>query len=94
VVGDEGSLAQESFSWGILDYPHYTRPPEWRGLAVPEVLLSGHHMQIERFRRKEALRRTLKRRPELIGSVPLSEEDRKLIKEIKEEEEDGLHKGG
>lgn len=87
VVGDEASLKEESFSWGILDYPHYTRPPEWRGLRVPEVLLSGNHREIERFRRKEALRRTLKRRPDLLEKVPLSEEDRKLISDIKEEGE-------
>jgi tRNA (guanine37-N1)-methyltransferase len=93
VVGDEESLKEESFSWGILDYPHYTRPPRWRGLGVPEVLLSGNHAEIARWRRKEALRRTIRRRPDLIGKAPLSEEDRRLIYSIKEEE-DGLHKRG
>ncbi len=93
VVGDEGSLAEESFSWGILDYPHYTRPPEWKGLKVPEALLSGNHREIELWRRKEALRRTLGRRPDLLEKAALSEEDLRLISAIKEEE-DGLHKNG
>ncbi|GAB4389790.1 MAG: tRNA (guanosine(37)-N1)-methyltransferase TrmD [Thermodesulfovibrionales bacterium] len=86
VLGDEESLREESFSWGILDYPHYTRPPEWRGTRVPEVLLSGNHAEIARWRRKEALRRTLRRRPDLLELASLSEEDRKLIRIIKEEE--------
>jgi tRNA (guanine37-N1)-methyltransferase len=89
VVGDEESLKEESFSWGILDYPHYTRPTEWRGLKVPEVLLSGNHGQIRDWRRKEALRRTLKRRHDLLNEALLNERDRKMISEIKEEE-DGL----
>jgi tRNA (guanine37-N1)-methyltransferase len=93
VVGDEGSLSEESFSWGILDYPHYTRPPEWRGMKVPDVLLSGNHGEVSRWRRKEALRRTLRRRPDLLDRAGISEEDRGLISEI-EEEEDGFHKGG
>lgn len=86
VVGDEESLREESFSWGILDYPHYTRPPEWRGMKVPEILLSGNHAEIARWRRKEALRRTLKRRSDLLETASLSEEDRRLIRMIKEEE--------
>ncbi len=85
-VGDERSLNEESFTWGILDYPHYTRPPEWKGLKVPEVLLSGNHSQIYRWRRKEALKRTLKRRPELLKKASLSEEDLRLLKSIEEEE--------
>lgn len=93
VVGDEESLREESFSWGILDYPHYTRPPQWRGLGVPEVLLSGNHAEIARWRRKEALRRTIRRRPDLIERTVLSEEDRRFISSIKEDE-DGLHKRG
>jgi tRNA (guanine37-N1)-methyltransferase len=92
VLGDEASLEEESFSWGILDYPHYTRPLEWRGMRVPDVLLSGNHGRIGSFRRKEALRRTLLRRPDLVAGAALSAEDDRLIREIKEEE-DGLHKG-
>lgn len=86
VLGDEHSKDIESFSWGILDYPHYTRPPVFRDLSVPEILLSGNHEDIKRWRRKEALRRTLQRRPELLEKANLNEEDYKLIKEIKEEE--------
>ncbi len=85
-LGDEDSLKEESFSWGILDYPHYTRPPEWNGMKVPEVLLSGNHAAIARWRRKEALRRTLKNRPELIEKAGLAPEDIELISRIKEEE--------
>lgn len=85
VLGDERSAETESFSWGILDYPHYTRPPVFRDMAVPEVLLSGNHRDIWRWRRKEALRRTLQRRPELLEKIRLSDEDYKLIGEIKEE---------
>ena len=86
VLGDEHSAEVESFSWGILDYPHYTRPPEFRNLKAPEILLSGHHKDIERWRRKEALRRTLMNRPDLLEKASLSDIDYKLIKEIKEEE--------
>lgn len=82
VVGDEDSLHDESFSWGILDYPQYTRPSRWRGLGVPEVLKSGNHAEIDRYRRKEALRRTMLRRPDLLDRVDLSETDKKLIEEI------------
>ncbi|MDP2167845.1 MAG: tRNA (guanosine(37)-N1)-methyltransferase TrmD [Thermodesulfovibrionales bacterium] len=87
VLGDGESLKDESFMWGILDYPHYTRPPEWGGRKVPEVLLSGNHKEIARWRRKEAIRRTLKRRPDLIEKAALTEEDYRLINEIKEEED-------
>jgi tRNA (guanine37-N1)-methyltransferase len=93
VVGEEESLREESFTWGILDYPHYTRPPEWRGLRVPEVLLSGNHKLIARWRRREALQRTLRRRPDLLEKATLTEEDRRLISEIKEEA-DGFHRRG
>jgi tRNA (guanine37-N1)-methyltransferase len=66
VVGDERSVSEDSFSRGLLDHPHYTRPAEYRGWAVPDVLLSGHHRDIERWRRGEALRRTMERRPEIL----------------------------
>ena len=85
VLGDEHSAEVESFSWGILDYPHYTRPSLFRGLTVPEVLISGHHRDIERWRRREALKRTLQRRPELLEKCRLSDEDERFIREIKEE---------
>jgi len=85
-LGDEYSAKEESFSWGILDYPHYTRPPEFEGMKVPDVLLSGNHKEILLWRRKEALRRTLLRRPELIQRALLTDEDYRLLSEIKEEE--------
>ena len=84
VLGDEHSAEIESFSWGILDYPHYTRPPEYRGMAVPEILLSGNHKDILRWRRKQALLRTVRQRPELLDNAPLSQEDKDLIRAIKE----------
>jgi tRNA (guanine37-N1)-methyltransferase len=85
VLGDNHSAETESFSWGLLDYPHYTRPSNFRGLAVPEILLSGNHRDIRLWRRKEALRRTLERRPELLEKIRLSDEDYRLISKIKEE---------
>jgi len=86
VVGDEQSVAAESFSGGLLDFPHYTRPPEFRRMRVPEVLLSGHHEAIRRWRRKEQLRRTRRRRPDLLKREALSDEDRRLLEEIEREE--------
>jgi tRNA (guanine37-N1)-methyltransferase len=85
VLGDERSAEEESFSCGILEYPHYTRPPEFRGLKVPDVLLSGNHKAISRWRRREALRLTMLRRPDIIQKIPLKDEDYKLVSEIKEE---------
>lgn len=78
-LGNESSAANDSFATGLLDCPHYTRPEEFRGLRVPEILRSGHHAEIERWRRREALRRTLARRPDLVREVDLSEEDRRLL---------------
>jgi tRNA (guanine37-N1)-methyltransferase len=87
VVGDEQSVAEESFSRGLLDYPHYTRPAEVAGRRVPDVLLSGHHAEVRRWRRKAALARTLERRPELLAEAALDDEDRRLLEEIKKETE-------
>ena len=70
-------------SGGLLDYPHYTRPAEYRGIAVPEVLSSGNHEEIRRWRRRKALEKTLQNRPDLLEKVPLSEEDRRLLAEIR-----------
>jgi tRNA (guanine37-N1)-methyltransferase len=86
VLGCAGSVEEESFVRGLLEYPHYTRPPVFRDLAVPEVLLSGNHAQIERWRRRESLRRTLTRRPDLLDRAPLSEEDRAFLEELKGQE--------
>lgn len=87
VVGNAASLVEESFETGILDHPHYTRPRVFEGREVPEVLLSGHHEQIRRWRRKEALRRTRVTRPDLLAKVPLSPEDRRLLGELDAEGE-------
>ncbi|HBG93350.1 MAG: tRNA (guanosine(37)-N1)-methyltransferase TrmD [Nitrospirae bacterium GWF2_44_13] len=88
VLGDELSAEEESFACGILEYPHYTRPPDFRGLKVPEVLLSGNHKAISLWRRREALRLTIVRRPDLMSRCVsgLKDEDYKLVSEIKEEE--------
>jgi tRNA (guanine37-N1)-methyltransferase len=86
VLGGEKSAQADSFMDGLLEHPHYTRPPEFRGLEVPEVLLSGNHAAINRWRRKESLRRTLKRRPDLVKSAELDAEDKALLAEIAAEE--------
>jgi len=85
VVGKEGSVDRDSFEGGILDYPHFTRPREFRGLGVPEVLFSGDHGRIERWRRKEALAKTLAVRPDLLTGKELASGDRELLEEIKRE---------
>ena len=76
VVGDQRSVEADSFSRGLLDYPHYTRPAEFQGVMVPEVLLSGHHLEIARWRAREAVRRTMALRPELMASAALNELER------------------
>lgn len=83
VLGNEASAGDESHADGLLEYPQYTRPEEFRGQKVPEVLRSGNHAAIARWRRKESLRRTLARRPDLLESADLSEEDRALLEEIR-----------
>ncbi len=90
VLNQEGAAEEESFSTGLLEGPHYTRPREFRGMMVPGVLISGNHAAIARWRRKEALRRTWQRRPELLQSAVLSPGDRKLLEEIWSEEESAL----
>lgn len=79
-LGDEMSVREDSFMKGFLDYPHYTRPDEFQGMKVPEILLSGDHKKIAFWRKKEALRNTLKRRPDLLKN--LSQEDMKILKEL------------
>jgi tRNA (guanine37-N1)-methyltransferase len=83
VVGDAESVARDSFSQSLLDHPHYTRPATLRGLAVPDVLLSGHHEAIRRWRALEALRRTLHRRPDLLDEAGLDDEMRALLVELR-----------
>jgi tRNA (guanine37-N1)-methyltransferase len=82
VVGDEQSVDADSFTRGLLDYPHYTRPADYRGLKVPDVLTSGHHQAIGAWRRREALRRTAERRPDLLESARLDARDRTLLNEL------------
>lgn len=81
VLGNENSPQEESFSDGLLEYPQYTRPADFRGMKVPEILLSGHHQKIEAWRRQQALYRTWKRRPDLLKNAHLTEEDKKLLKQ-------------
>ena len=88
VLGDAGSAATDSFYEPILEYPQYTKPADYNGWKVPEVLLSGHHANIARWRRKEALRRTLECRPDLLSGLKMTAEDKKLLAEIKREKED------
>lgn len=81
VLGNSESAATDSFSMGILEYPHYTRPSSYRGWNVPEVLLSGNHAEIMLWRRRAALLRTRERRPELLDKIALSAEDRRFLQE-------------
>ncbi|AAU23358.2 tRNA (guanosine(37)-N1)-methyltransferase TrmD [Bacillus licheniformis] len=83
VLGKEESHLEDSFSTGLLEHPHYTRPADYKGLKVPDVLTSGNHAKIKEWRRKESLRRTFLRRPDLLENYPLSEEERKWISEWK-----------
>jgi tRNA (guanine37-N1)-methyltransferase len=83
VLGDETSPETESFSSGLLEYPQYTRPAEFRGWTVPEVLLSGNHAEIEKWRRQAALKRTFERRPDLIEGAELTKEDRRFLESLK-----------
>lgn len=85
VLGDVTSAVEESFAEGLLEYPHYTRPAEVRGMAVPEVLVSGHHEAIRLWRRKEALRNTYLKRPDLLRDRELGSEDRRLLGEVMQE---------
>lgn len=89
VLGNENSAVSDSFSTGLLEYPHYTRPAEYRGWKVPDILLSGHHANVADWRRKEALRRTWQRRPDLLAHVELSPKDRKWLEQLHAERESG-----
>ena len=85
VLGNADSSAGESFSNGLLEYPQYTRPANYKNWCVPEVLLSGNHAEIERWRRRESLKRTYERRPDLLKKIELSAEDKKNLEQIKVE---------
>jgi tRNA (guanine37-N1)-methyltransferase len=84
VLGSEASPIDESHATGLLEYPQYTRPPEYRGWSVPEVLLSGNHTQIAKWRREQIIRRTLERRPELLDKANLCSEERQLVDRLKD----------
>ncbi|MGG1679737.1 tRNA (guanosine(37)-N1)-methyltransferase TrmD [Neobacillus sp. NRS-1170] len=85
VLGNQESHMKDSFSTGLLEHPHYTRPADFRGHKVPEVLLSGNHKLIDEWRNKEALRRTLARRPDLLDKIELTSEQEKWLEEVKKE---------
>ncbi len=85
VLGDEDSLVEESFEGGLLEYPHYTRPKVVDGMEVPDILLSGHHSNIARWRLKERLKRTLLKRPDMLRDSVFSEEEKAILREIREE---------
>lgn len=82
VLGSAESAAEDSFSEGLLEYPQYTRPPEFAGLAVPEVLLSGNHREILQWRRREALRKTLAMRPDLLSKAALGDGDKRIVDDL------------
>lgn len=84
-LGNETSAVTDSFSTGLLEYPHYTRPAEFRGWKVPDMLLSGHHANIEVWRREQALQRTLERRPDLLETADLTARDKQTLKRLREQ---------
>lgn len=85
VIGKEASHQDDSFSSGLLEYPQYTRPYDFRGMKVPDVLMSGHHENIRRWRIEQSLRKTLERRPDLLENYEFTEEERKILEQIKNE---------
>ncbi len=85
-VIQEASHEGDSFASGLLEYPQYTRPESFRGMDVPAILLSGHHGEVDRWRRREALRRTLERRPDLLEAAPLTDADRAIVDELRDAE--------
>uniref|UniRef100_UPI0030167C7D tRNA (guanosine(37)-N1)-methyltransferase TrmD n=1 Tax=Oceanobacillus massiliensis TaxID=1465765 RepID=UPI0030167C7D len=86
VLGNIESAPEDSFSTGLLEHPHYTRPADFRGMKVPDVLMSGDHAKIRNWRRAESLKRTYRRRSDLLDNYRLSEEDQELLKKIKKDE--------
>lgn len=93
-LGDPQAAAQDSYATGLLEYPHYTRPPEFRGWGVPEVLISGDHGRIARWRREQSLLRTWQRRPDLLETAELNEQDREFLSELKKEPQIATDKHG
>jgi len=91
VLGDPTGAEDDSHSMGLLEYPHYTRPPEFRGWQVPEILLSGDHGKIEKWRREQSLARTLTRRPDILEKADLSKEDQKIVERLKSKVRDEVN---
>lgn len=87
VLAAETSYENESHYSGLLEYPQYTRPPEWNGKKIPEILISGHHANIEKWKREQSLINTLKKRPDMLETAPLTDADRKFLEEYKQQEE-------
>ncbi|WP_400247193.1 tRNA (guanosine(37)-N1)-methyltransferase TrmD [Niallia sp. JL1B1071] len=85
VLGKEASHVNDSFSTGLLEHPHYTRPADFRGMKVPDTLLSGNHAHIDEWRERESFRRTVERRPDLLENYPLTEKQKKLVNELKKQ---------
>ncbi|HJH10899.1 MAG TPA: tRNA (guanosine(37)-N1)-methyltransferase TrmD [Metalysinibacillus jejuensis] len=83
VLGQEASHVNDSFSTGLLEHPHYTRPADFRGMKVPDILLSGHHANIEKWREQQSLKRTYERRPDLLENYPLTDEQRAYLATLK-----------
>lgn len=83
VLGQEASHVNDSFSTGLLEHPHYTRPADFRGMKVPDILLSGHHANIEKWREQQSLKRTWERRPDLLQNYPLTDEQRAYLATLK-----------
>ena len=92
VLGNEMSAVTDSFSTGLLEYPHYTRPADFRGWKVPDILLSGHHANIEVWRREQALKRTWERRPELLENLELTKQDQIFLGKLRAEQASGCNK--
>ncbi|WP_088547339.1 tRNA (guanosine(37)-N1)-methyltransferase TrmD [Paenibacillus aquistagni] len=92
VLGNETSAVTDSFSTGLLEYPHYTRPVDFRGWSVPDVLMSGHHANIEAWRREQSLKRTFMRRPDLLLGMELSKQDQAILRRLKEQSANGEDK--
>lgn len=88
VLGQEDSHIQDSFSTGLLEHPHYTRPAEFRGMKVPDVLLSGNHAKIEQWRMEESLKRTFERRPDLLENYPLTDKQKLYLEKLKNNDKD------
>ncbi len=90
VLGSELSLEEESHAQGLLEYPQYTRPPDFRGMTIPEVLLSGHHAEIAKWRRRQSVLRTARRRPDLLAKAELTADERRLVKDELQKREGGM----